>query len=66
MQAKFAYAIKFVADMDHAVGFYRDTLGLTAKFVSPSWSEFSTGEVTLEGAEAELDKALAIDGDEKK
>jgi catechol 2,3-dioxygenase-like lactoylglutathione lyase family enzyme len=27
--------IKFVADMDKAVQFYRDTLGLTVKFESP-------------------------------
>ncbi|MGI9168999.1 MAG: VOC family protein [Caulobacteraceae bacterium] len=47
MQATFAYAIKFVADMDRAVASYRDTLGLTVKFASPLWSEFATGEVTL-------------------
>jgi len=41
------YAIKFVADMDKAVKFYRDTLGLTLKFQSPGWSEFITGETTL-------------------
>jgi predicted enzyme related to lactoylglutathione lyase len=44
---KFTYAIKFVADMDRAVAFYRDTLGLTLKFSSPHWSEFATGETTL-------------------
>ena len=47
MQAKFTYAIKFVADMDAAVAFYRDTLGLTVRFASPFWSEFETGDVTL-------------------
>lgn len=47
MQAKFTYAIKFVADMDKAVAFYRDTLGLKVKFASPFWSEFETGDVTL-------------------
>jgi catechol 2,3-dioxygenase-like lactoylglutathione lyase family enzyme len=41
------YAIKFVADMDQAVAFYRDTLGLELKFASPGWSEFATGETTL-------------------
>jgi catechol 2,3-dioxygenase-like lactoylglutathione lyase family enzyme len=41
------YAIKFVADMDKAVAFYRDTLGLEPKFQSPFWSEFATGETTL-------------------
>jgi catechol 2,3-dioxygenase-like lactoylglutathione lyase family enzyme len=41
------YAIKFVADMDKAIAFYRDTLGLPLKFQSPFWSEFATGETTL-------------------
>jgi predicted enzyme related to lactoylglutathione lyase len=41
------YAIKFVADMDKAVRFYRDTLGLQLKFESPEWSEFVTGGTTL-------------------
>lgn len=44
---KFTYAIHFVADMDRAVAFYRDTLGLPLKFASPHWSEFDTGETTL-------------------
>jgi predicted enzyme related to lactoylglutathione lyase len=47
MRAKFTYAIKFVADMDKAVAFYRDTFGLTPRFTTPFWSEFDTGEVTL-------------------
>ena len=41
------YVIKFVADMNKAVKFYRDTLGLQLKFESPGWSEFMTGETTL-------------------
>ena len=41
------YAIKFVADMDKAVKFHRDVLGLQLKFESPGWSEFVTGETTL-------------------
>ena len=41
------YAIKFVADMDKAVAFYRDTLGLELKFASPFWTEFATGETSL-------------------
>ena len=44
---QFRYAIKFVADMDKAVKFHRDVLGLKVKFESPSWSEFATGETTL-------------------
>jgi lactoylglutathione lyase len=47
MQPRLTYAIKFVADMDRAVRFHRDTLGLPLKFQSPGWSEFATGETTL-------------------
>ena len=45
--AQLKYAIKFVADMNTAVEFHRDMLGLTLKFQSPGWSEFATGETTL-------------------
>ena len=41
------FVIKFVAEMDKAVKFYRDVLGLKIKFESPGWSEFVTGETTL-------------------
>ena len=41
------YVIKFVADMDKAVKFHRDVLGLTLKFESAGWSELATGETTL-------------------
>jgi predicted enzyme related to lactoylglutathione lyase len=44
---QFVYAIKYVADMDKAVAFHRDTLGLTLKFASPFWTEFDTGGTTL-------------------
>lgn len=44
---KLAYAIKFVADMDRAVAFYRDSMGLALTFASPGWSEFETGETKL-------------------
>lgn len=47
MSVRLAYAIHFVADMDRAVAFYRDTLGLALKFASPDWTEFATGETTL-------------------
>ena len=47
MPARLTYVIKFVADMDRAVAFYRDTVGLPLKFASPGWSEFVTGETTL-------------------
>jgi predicted enzyme related to lactoylglutathione lyase len=44
---KLTYVIKFVSDMDRAVAFHRDTLGLPLKFTSPHWSEFATGETIL-------------------
>jgi len=44
---RLTYVMKFVADMDEAVTFYRDILGLNLKFQSPGWSEFVTGETTL-------------------
>lgn len=47
MPARLTYTIKFVADMDSAVRFYRDVLGLPFKFQSPGWSEFATGATTL-------------------
>jgi len=47
MQSHLTYVMKYVADMDRAVSFYRDTLGLPLKFQSPGWSEFQTGDVTL-------------------
>jgi lactoylglutathione lyase len=47
MIAKLSYIIEFVGDMDRAVQFYRDVIGLPVKFQSPGWSEFATGETTL-------------------
>ncbi len=47
MGAKLTHVIEFVADMERAVRFYRDAIGLPLKFQSPGWSEFSTGETTL-------------------
>lgn len=44
---KLSYVIEFVADMDRAVKFYRDTMGLPLIFQSPGWSEFATGETKL-------------------
>jgi lactoylglutathione lyase len=44
---KLTYVIKFVADMDRAVAFHRDTLGLPLKSASPHWCEFETGETIL-------------------
>jgi len=47
MKARFSYAITFVADMEKAIAFHTDVLGLTPRFTSPHWSEFDTGDVTL-------------------
>jgi catechol 2,3-dioxygenase-like lactoylglutathione lyase family enzyme len=47
MQAKLSHVIKFVGDMDRAVKYHNDTLGLPLKFQSPGWSEFATGDVSL-------------------
>jgi len=41
------YAIVFVSDMQRAVSFYRDVLGLPLKFESPEWTEFATDGATL-------------------
>ena len=45
--ARLAYVIKFVADMDRAVAFYSETLGLPVKMTSPFWSELDTGDTVL-------------------
>ena len=47
MTPKLSHIIEFVADMDRAVKFYRDVIGLPLKFESPAWSEFATGEITF-------------------
>jgi catechol 2,3-dioxygenase-like lactoylglutathione lyase family enzyme len=44
---RLTYVMKFVSNMDTAVKFYRDTLGLPLKIQSPGWSEFATGDITL-------------------
>jgi lactoylglutathione lyase len=41
------YAIVFVSDMNRAVSFYRDVLGLPLRFESPGWTEFATEGATL-------------------
>jgi predicted enzyme related to lactoylglutathione lyase len=47
MPPKLRYVIKFVADMDRAVKFHRDVLGLPLNFQWPGWSSFVTGETML-------------------
>jgi lactoylglutathione lyase len=44
---RLTYAIKYVADMERAIAFYRDKLGLELRFESPFWTEFSTGDTVL-------------------
>ena len=44
---RLSYTITFVSDMNKAVSFYRDVLGLSLKVESPDWSEFATGDTTL-------------------
>ena len=41
------YAIVYVSDMSRAFRFYRDVLGMAARFEPPGWSELAAGEVTL-------------------
>ena len=47
MFSKVDYIMVNVSDMNRSVAFYGDTLGLSVKFESPSWSEFQTGATTL-------------------
>jgi lactoylglutathione lyase len=44
---KLSYVMKFVADMNRAVKFFREVLGLPLKFESPGCSETVTGQTTL-------------------
>ena len=41
------YVMVFVKDMDRAVSFYRDVVGLPLKSQSPGWTEFATDGATL-------------------
>ena len=47
MPIELDYVINFVADMNEAVAFYRDTLRPKLRFQSPGWSEFETGHTVL-------------------
>ena len=44
---KLNYVIKFVADMDRAVEFYRDVLGLPLKFKSPAGANLQPAKLRL-------------------
>lgn len=47
MHAIHSCAIKCAGDMEKAVRFHRDVLGLPLRFQTHGWSEFDTGEGTL-------------------
>lgn len=47
MAIALGYAIKFVGNVDSAVRFHVENLGLKLRFQSPEWSEFETGPTTL-------------------
>jgi lactoylglutathione lyase len=47
MGTRLTYVIKFVADMDAAIAFHRDMLGIPVKFATPFWTEMATGDTTL-------------------
>jgi catechol 2,3-dioxygenase-like lactoylglutathione lyase family enzyme len=47
MPAQLTYVIMFVENMEQAIRFHTQVLGLPLKFQSPDWSEFLTGETTL-------------------
>lgn len=42
-----AYTLVFVRDMNRAVAFYRDALGLTPRISTPAWSELEIEGATL-------------------
>jgi lactoylglutathione lyase len=61
------YAIVFVSDMERAVLFYRDVIGLPLRFESPGWTEFATEGATLalhasEGSNFEKDNLQQVPG----
>ncbi|MEO8460338.1 MAG: VOC family protein [Dokdonella sp.] len=47
MTTALSYAIKYVSDMERAVRFHVEQLGLVLRFQSPHWSELETGGTTL-------------------
>jgi len=42
-----SYAVRFVANMDEAIRFHEQQLGLKLRFRTAEWSEFETGTTTL-------------------
>ena len=47
MSTKLSYVVRYVADMDAAVRFFTERVGLPLRFSSPEWSELDTGTTTL-------------------
>ncbi len=41
------YSILLVSDMNHAVAFYRDVVGMPLRFETPGWTEFGTAGATF-------------------
>lgn len=44
---KVNYVIVFVSNMNRSVSFYKDVLGISLKFETPEWTEFTTEGATL-------------------
>jgi catechol 2,3-dioxygenase-like lactoylglutathione lyase family enzyme len=47
MSIELKYVIGNVANLDQAVAFWRDKVGLKLKFQTPEWAEFDTGATRL-------------------
>jgi catechol 2,3-dioxygenase-like lactoylglutathione lyase family enzyme len=47
MSIELKYVIANVSDLEAAVAFWRDTVGLKLKFQTPEWAEFDTGATRL-------------------
>lgn len=57
-----AFVIFYVKDVEKALGFYRDKLGMTVKVNRPGWAELDTGEVTLALHVSEKIPGRAVEG----
>ncbi|MFY9235228.1 MAG: VOC family protein [Fimbriimonadaceae bacterium] len=51
-----------VSDMNRAIAFYRDVLGLRSKFASPYWSEFDAGNGVTIALHHQLDPSKPLVG----
>ncbi len=57
MPTRLGYAILFVSDLDRAIGFYRDVIGVPLRFRADAYAEFAT-----EGAKFALFRAASCPG----